>query len=179
MLNDFAINSRLEINFNFFTKEVIMRISQTISVTLILLMLAASAFAQGQGAPAQGGQGAPAQGGAPQGGQGQGGQAQGGSSTDVKLDVTQFFSAVDTNKDNKISKQEWVAAGLDEGIFKFLDQKSEGSFSKETLSNMGHPQALDADKDGKMTLEEVKTFTQSLPKPNTGSDASAAGAAKK
>jgi hypothetical protein len=45
---------------------------------------------------------------------------------------------------------------------------------------MSHPAALDANKDGKMTLEEVLTFTKSLPKPNTtGAAAAADGALKK
>jgi len=136
-----------------------MRIPTAILTIFLGAALAVPAFAQGQ---------APAQGGAAQGGIDKSG--------DVKLDVTQFFNAVDTNKDNKITNKEWTAVGLEEALLKFFDQKSEGFFTKDALATMSHPAALDADKDGKMTLEEVLTFTKSLPKPNAGGDA-AGGAA--
>ena len=142
-----------------------MRIPTVILATIFCAALAVPAFAQGQ---------APAQGGAPQGGSTQGGIDKSG---DVKLDVTQFFNAVDTNKDNKITNKEWTAVGLEEALLKFFDQKSEGFFTKDALANMSHPAALDANKDGKMTLEEVLTFTKSLPKPTAGGDAAPAGGA--
>jgi hypothetical protein len=145
-----------------------MRISKAMFIALMGLSLTVPVFAQGQGAPAQGGQ---AQGGAPQGGN--------AKSDDVKLDVTQFFNAVDTNKDNKITNKEWTTAGLEEALLKFFDQKSEGFFTKDALASMSHPAALDANKDGKMTLEEVLTFTRSLPKPAAGGDASTGSPAKK
>jgi len=126
-----------------------MRISTAILTIFLGAALAVPAFAQGQ-APAQGGI---------------------DKSGDVKLDVTQFFNAVDTNKDNKITNKEWTAVGLEEALLKFFDQKSEGFFTKDALATMSHPAALDANKDGKMTLEEVLTFTKSLPKPDAGGDA--------
>jgi hypothetical protein len=128
-----------------------MRFSRAVVTATIMVALAVPVYAQsGQGA-------------APQGND---------KSGDVKLDVTSFFASVDSGKDDKISKEEWVAAGLEEGIFKFFDQKSEGFFSKQTLADMSHPAAIDADKDGKMTLAEVMTFTKSLPKPDESKSAS-------
>jgi hypothetical protein len=143
-------------------KEADMRIPIAILTIFLGTALTVPAFAQGN---------APAQGGAAQGGIDKSG--------DVKLDVTQFFNEVDTNKDNKISTKEWTAAGLDEALLKFFDQKGEGFFTKDTLANMSHPAALDANKDGKMTLEEVTKFTKSLPKPTASSDAAPAGGAAK
>jgi hypothetical protein len=142
--------------------EVKMRIPTAILATILGVALALPVFAQGA---------APAQDGAPQGGIDKSG--------DVKLDVTQFFYAVDTNKDDKITNKEWTAVDLEEALLKFFDQKSEGFFTKEALASMSHPAALDANKDGKMTLQEVLTFTKSLPKPDTtGTAAPSGGAAK-
>jgi len=86
-------------------------------------------------------------------------------SGDVTLDITPFFDSTDTNKDDNVSTEEWVSAGLDEGLFKFFDQQSQGFFTKKALADMQHPSAIDADKDGRMTLEEVIKFTSGLPKP--------------
>jgi hypothetical protein len=48
----------------------------------------------------------------------------------------------------------------------------EGFFAGDGMANIKHPAAaLDANKDGKVTLEEMKAFVSTLPKP----DASAAG----
>ena len=126
-----------------------MRISQTLVVVLgaTLSGVVLAQDAPGQGGPAQG---APGQ----------------GANNDVKMDVTPFIQELDTNKDGKVSKAEWLAAGMEEGIFKFFDQKEEGFFLGEAVANMAHPAAIDANKDGKMTVAEVKEFIKTLPKPN-------------
>jgi len=79
----------------------------------------------------------------------------------VKLDVTPFFGAVDTNKDNKITSEEWKATGLDEKIYSFFDKDNKGSFSKDYMSGLTHPAEMDANKDGKLSLDELKAFVKS------------------
>jgi len=122
-------------------------------VVTIGMFLSASAFAQSQ-APAQGG-GAPKQGGAPQG---QGGQ----KSSLLKLDPTPFFDVIDTNKDGKITPVEWKATGLEEKVYAFWDKDNKGYFTKEYMASVDHPPAIDANKDGKLSLDELKAFVASV-----------------
>jgi hypothetical protein len=133
----------LSINF----LEVIEMSVRTIMLVVILgMFLSASAFAQSQ---------APAQGGAPQG---QGGQA----SSLVKLDPTPFFDVIDTNKDGKITPVEWKATGLEEKVYAFWDKDNKGYFIKEYMASVDHPPAIDANKDGKLSLDELKAFVASV-----------------
>jgi hypothetical protein len=96
------------------------------------------------------------------------GQGGGSSNSKIKLDVTPFFAVVDTNKDNRISKDEWKAAGLDEIVFEKFDTNKKGSFSKEEMANTTHPPEIDSNKDGKLTLEKLKAHLKNQMQHDPG-----------
>jgi hypothetical protein len=129
-----------------------MSIRKVMLVLALSAILAAPAFAAEQQAPAQGG-GAP-QGGAPQG------QAA-AQSDGVTLDVTPFFTAVDTNKDGKITADEWKAAGLPDNVFTMFETDKKGYIVKESLSSKKHPPTVDSNKDGKLSVDELKAHIKS------------------
>jgi hypothetical protein len=138
-----------------------MNISKAMLAIIVSAILSTSAFAQQQ-APAQGG-----------GAQGQGG---GAAAAGAKLDVTAFFTAVDTNKDGSISSAEWKDAGLDDTIYSIFDKDKKGSFAKDTMAGMNHPAEIDANKDGKLTLDEFTTYLKSQNKGSGGAAGGAQGA---
>jgi hypothetical protein len=99
----------------------------------------------------------------------------------IKLDQTQLVNSIDTDKDSKVSKAEWAAIGAQEGIFTHTDKNSDGFMTVEELNVTTPPDAVDGDKDGKLTFAEFKTFmkycNQSADSKSTG--AQQGGAAQK
>jgi len=129
-----------------------MTISKILLTLTLSALLSTTALAQQQ---APQGAGAPQGSGAPQG--------QGGGSSDsgVKLDMTPFFTAVDTDKDNKVTAAEWKTAGLPENVYEMFDNDKKGSFSKESTADKTHPPTIDTNKDGKFSLDELKAHIKS------------------
>jgi hypothetical protein len=144
-----------------------MSVSRIFLTVTISALLSTSALAQQQ-AP---------QGGAPQG-QGGAPQGQGGGSSDsgVKLDMTPFFTSVDSNKDDKVTLEEWKAAGLPENVYEMFDNDKKGSFSKESTADKTHPPTIDSNKDGKFSLDELKAHIKSQ-QAQQGSGGAQGGAA--
>jgi hypothetical protein len=131
-----------------------MSVSKIFLTVALSTILSTSALAQQQ---------APQGGGAPQG--------QGGSSdSGVTLDVTPFFTAVDTSKDDKITLEEWKATGLPESIFAMFETDKKGYVTKESLASKKHPPTVDGNKDGKLSLDELKAHIKSQAQ-NSGSAA--------
>lgn len=130
-----------------------MNVFKVILAVIISMILSTSAMAQQQ---------APQGAGAPQG--------QGGGSSDsgVKLDMTPFFTAVDTNKDDKVTSAEWKAADLPENVYDMFDKDKKGSFSKEDMADKTHPPTIDINKDGKFSLDELKAHIKSQAQQGSG-----------
>jgi hypothetical protein len=100
----------------------------------------------------------------PPGGGAPGGGAPGGA----KLDQTPLFKAVDANKDGLVTQDEWTAAGLDAGIFGMINSQKKPALNYEEFSAVSPPGTADADKDGKVTVEELKKFLASMPAGGAG-----------
>ena len=114
------------------------------AVAIVGMALAVSCLAQN--APG----GAP--GGAP-------GAAPGGHSpTDVQLKGDKFFAQIDTSKDGKLSKEEWKALDLPDGVFTRMDTDKDGFLSLKEVEANWYPGALDSNKDGILTVEKMKAF---------------------
>ena len=110
------------------------------SLTLMTLAALASTAALAQNAP-------------------QGGGAPGGA----KLDQRPLFQALDTNKDGLLTQAEWTAAGLDASIFGMINSQKKPTLTYDEFNAVSPPESADADKDGKVTLEELKKFMASMP----------------
>jgi hypothetical protein len=74
----------------------------------------------------------------------------------VYLDPTPFIQEVDTNKDGNVSKEEWLAAGLSDGLYSRFDKQNKGYITKEVMAAMYHPPSMDPDKSGKFTLSMLR-----------------------
>jgi hypothetical protein len=124
-----------------------MRITGLIFFSILATALVAPASAQNT--PSQGGA-------APQGTHQHSGK---------KVDYSPFFEAVDKKHDGKITREEWNAAGLKDKQFIQLTKykKSDEQYvTQAQLDDMDAPAALDANKDGKITLEEFINFTKNI-----------------
>jgi hypothetical protein len=114
------------------------------------------------------------QGGAPSGGSG------GGSSANtVTLKVDGLFNEIDTNKDGKISKEEWKAAGLLEMIFSKINASNSGSITLQELASTKLPETMDANKDGILSLEEWKAFDKTITGGGSGGGGAQGGGGQK
>lgn len=80
-----------------------------------------------------------------------------GGSTPGTLDVTPFVDAVDTNHDGCMNHAEWQAAGAPESSYQGLKDAS-GCVTASAMRAAAPPPGIDLNRDGKLTLEEMKEF---------------------
>jgi hypothetical protein len=115
-----------------------MNITKTTFATLICLALAAPALAQNAPPSA----------------------AQGGTAAKLNADKTPLVTAIDKNKDGKMSYEEWHAVGMPDSSFKMLNK--DGYVTKQIMEDNGDPSGIDANNDGKLTLEEFLAFDKKM-----------------
>jgi hypothetical protein len=125
--------------------------SKILSIICLSMLMASTAFAQtAPGAPAQGGA-APA-----------GAAGGGGDMPQTKtFNVDAFFKGIDTNKDGFLTLDEFKAVGLTDRMFKtppFCDPDGDKKISKKEMVECKLPEALDMNKDGALTPEEIVAY---------------------
>jgi hypothetical protein len=105
------------------------------------------------------------------------GSAQGGHpSTDVQLKGNKFLAQVDTNKDGKISKEEWKALDLPDAVFTRMDTDKDGFLTLNELEANWYPGTLDSNKDGILTVDKMKAFDAKMKSQQSSGGNSGAGA---
>ena len=86
-------------------------------------------------------------------------QAQGDPASNP--DFSPVTAAVDTNKDGKMSRAEWEAAGLPDSSFNMFEQER-GYVTQEDYEKNAAPAGIDINGDGKLTVEEFIEFDKSM-----------------
>ncbi len=142
-------------------KEVFMSISRILAIVCFCGLLTSPVFAQNP--PAAGSQGGSAPQGAPQGGAPQGDATGGGAAMPQtkSFNADAFVAGVDTNKDGFMTKEEFKAAGLTDRMFltpPFCDPDHDEKITKKEMSECKLPEAVDMNRDGKLTKDEMATF---------------------
>lgn len=99
----------------------------------------------------------------------------GAGQNSAALDQSPMFTEIDADKDGKATEAEWKAAGAPDMVFQMSDADKNGCLTLDELGKSSPPAAVDKDKDGKVTLSEVKEFMASMPAQ--GGDGGAAGGA--
>lgn len=133
-----------------------MSISKILLTGCIFVLMSTVVFAQAPQTPPAG---------APQGASGapQGDAAGGGAAMPQTkaYNADAFVAGVDTNNDGFMTKEEFKAAGLTDRMFltpPFCDPDHDEKITKKEMNECKLPEAVDMNKDGKLTKEEMATF---------------------
>jgi hypothetical protein len=77
----------------------------------------------------------------------------------IKGDASPIVDAIDKNKDGKMTKDEWLAAGAPIESFQSFTGKSKKDYvTREEFMTETPPNGVDANCDGKFTIEEFHNF---------------------
>ncbi len=122
----------------------------------MFVLMSSLVFAQAPQTPPSGAPQGPS--GAPQGDAAGGGAAMPQTKS---FNADAFVAGVDTNKDGFMTKEEFKAAGLTDRMFltpPFCDPDHDEKITKKEMNECKLPEAVDMNKDGKLTKEEMATF---------------------
>lgn len=88
-------------------------------------------------------------------------------------DPSPIPTSIDTNKDGKMTKEEWLAAGAPIASFQMFTERSKNDYvTREEFLKETPPNGVDLNCDGKITIEEFHTFgLQGPPGGATGGGA--------
>jgi hypothetical protein len=89
----------------------------------------------------------------------------------IKGDASPIVDAIDANKDGKMTKEEWLAAGAPiESFQSFMskDKDKKGYVTRQEFIDETPPNGVDANCDGKFTIKEFHDFGLQGP-PGGGS----------
>lgn len=86
-----------------------------------------------------------------------GGEAMGG---DKSIDQKPFFNSLDADHDGKVALAEWQAAGMPDNVYSMIDSKKTGAATWADFEAHPPMTSFDANKDKKVTLEEVKAAVE-------------------
>ena len=87
---------------------------------------------------------------------------QGSGMATKKYNVDRFIPKVDTDKDGSMTKDEWKAAGLIEMPFTACDSNKDDKITSVEMTGCALPEAMDADKDGALLVEEMIAFDKKM-----------------
>jgi EF hand domain-containing protein len=77
-----------------------------------------------------------------------------------KADASPIVDAIDTNKDGKMTHEEWQAAGAPEASWNMFMKKDkirkQGYITREDFLSETPPNGIDTNCDGKITIEEFR-----------------------
>ncbi|MFC7049963.1 hypothetical protein [Emcibacter nanhaiensis] len=76
----------------------------------------------------------------------------------AKLDIRPYVEAIDANGDGYMSHAEWQKVGAPQSSFQMLDKDKDGNVTFEEMDSEAPPPGIDANKDGKLTLQEMLDF---------------------
>jgi hypothetical protein len=94
----------------------------------------------------------------------------------IKGDPTPIVDSIDADKDGKMTKEEWLKAGAPIESFQSFTGKSKKDFvSRQEFIDETPPNGVDANCDGKFTIEEFHNFGLQGP-PGGGAPGGAAPA---
>jgi len=126
-----------------------MSIRKTVFFTIVCLAMTVSfAFAQGAAPAASAKAGASAQKTCPP-----------YDDPKMKGDASPMADSIDANKDGKMTKEEWLKAGAPIASFEMFTGKSKKDYvTRQEMLDETPPNGVDANCDGKFTIEEFHNF---------------------
>lgn len=77
------------------------------------------------------------------------------------LDLRPFFAAIDSDRDGCLTLAEWRRAGAPQSSYDGLHDQ-QGCVTLARMSSTPAPPGIDLNNDGRLTLEEMKTFDRKM-----------------